>query len=342
MAILSYLGFSHFPTGASGMNFATPAYPKWNLSDAWTKGTGMNGYSAAQTVGGNNLIFADGATYVSMIVGGRFLTNAVAVTNTVELFSFRDGTAQHCGVGISGSKLIFFRGTTATVLATGTTTLVANSWYYVECKVTINNTTGSFEVKLGGASEIALTTGQDTQNTANAFISRVYFLGLNSNPGPERWQDIYVSDTSGGAPGNDFLGMCIVDTLFPTTDNSVQFTPLSSTNASNVDDPALDSDTTYNSSTTSGHVDTFNHGALPVTPANIFSASVLSMARKDDVAARSVRNKLISGGTTSNGVSTPLGTAYLYVRDDYPTDPNTAAAWTKSGIDATKIGYEHV
>jgi hypothetical protein len=151
-----------------------------------------------------------------------------------------------------------------------------------------------------------------------------------------------MCDDSGSAPHNTFLGMCRVDSVLATTNNSVTWTPLSSTNVSNIDDATPDDDTTYNSTTTSGAIDTFNHGALPVTPTSVFGVSVTSKIRKDDAAARSARNKLISGATTSNGTSVSLGTSYTYIKDIWALNPDGSTAWNKTTVDATKIGYEHV
>jgi hypothetical protein len=345
MALLDFLGFNHYATSSIDVR----VLPNWILSDVggfFSKVSSQSAsYSACQ--GGSNpanLQFNMSANHASLIVGFRFKTStAFTGTTSNELVRFRDGTTTQIGLAINGTskKLFLFKNTTGTTVATGTTTLLADSWYYAELKV-VFGTTGSYELKLGGVTEVS-SGSADTTQTANDYATNVLFDVYNSVSNSMKIiADIYICDTTGSAPHNDFLGMVIVDTLFPTTDNSVQFTPLSSTNASNVDETTVDDDTTYNSSSTSTHVDTFNHGALPVTPTTIFAAKITHKARKDDVAARSSRNKLISGGTTSSGTSVALSTSYQYLPDIYTQNPDTSTAWTKTTIDATKIGYEHV
>jgi hypothetical protein len=148
-----------------------------------------------------------------------------------------------------------------------------------------------------------------------------------------------MCDTTGPAPYNDYLGIIRIETLFPTSNVSVTWTPLASTNWVEVSETNMDSDTSYNSQAATG-IDTFGHGTLQSTPTTIFGIGIVSSARKSDVKNLGYRNKLISGGTTSDGVVNPLATVYQYVRDDYLNDPDTGLPWTGSGVNATNIGYE--
>lgn len=336
MAVLAFFGFDHLPT-AGDPNL----YPGCSSSDSgWTKVAGLlGGFGINSFSGTRNFHYDTGSTYTTLIVSGRF--KYVQVAAVVDCIKFYDGATIQCGFSVNAAgKIIFWRGTNATILATGTTTLVDTAWYHIQCKVTINNTTGTVDIKLNDVSEISAT-GLNNRNSAANQVTAIRYSSSASSAFYVG-DDIVVQDTSGGAPANDFLGITRVETGYATSNDAVQWTPNASTNVSRVSEVAVDDDTTYNSDSTSGHVDTFNHGALASTPTTIFGVQIVSKIRKDDVTARSARNKLKSGATTTNGASFVLTTSYQYVKDMYVLDPNTAAAWSGANANATKIGYEHV
>jgi len=274
----------------------------------------------------------------TMIIGLRYNSNS----GTAQVLQFLDSAAAvQCGITISSGHLIFWRGTTATVLGTGTATISTSADNYIEAKIPFGNSV-NVEIRVNGVTDISLT-GVDTTNTANQ--NWQYFAQAGTPGGSLVLYDyIYLLDNSGSAPFNDFLGIVRVETLFPTSANGTpQWTPNTSTNVSRVQETAVDSDTSYNSSLTAGNIDTFNHGSLSSTPVSIFAAKVQSFARKEDVTIHTVRNKLISNVTTANGTTRGVSTVYQLQEDYFLTDPDTAAAWASaSAINNTKIGYELV
>jgi hypothetical protein len=209
----------------------------------------------------------------------------------------------------------------------------------VEIKVTIDSSAGAVVVRLGGVDEINVS-GVDTQTTGNAYTNLVsFFNNLPAAVSDQALDDVYACDTTGLAPYNDFLGEIRIETLYPTSNVSVTWTPLANTNWQEVSEHNMDSDTSYNSKGSSG-IDTFGISGLSSTPTTIFATAVISSARKDDVKGLQYRNKLISGGTTTDGSTSALATVYQYVRDTYLTDPDTSAAWIGAGVGAVNIGYE--
>ena len=267
-------------------------------------------------------------------------------TGTRDFFQIWDSAgAVQCGMSLnSSSKLIFWRGTNATILGTGTTTLIGGVEYYIEVGIPLGNSV-TIEVRINGVTEISAA-AVDTTNTANQ--NWQYFWWSCAGPQTCLYTDFYCCDSAGSAPHNTFLGVCRIETLAVTTNNSVTWTPLSSTNASQVDDTGtlgtstIDSDTTYNKTSTISNVDTFNHAALTSNPTTIFGVKVQTIVRKEDVGNRTYRNKMISGGTTSNGTTVQTYTGYMTQDDYYTTDPNTSAAWTATNVNSSKIGYELV
>ena len=341
MALLGFEGFDHL-TGGTGVGPSLGIMPNW-VSAGSVAGSGL----VAGLLGGFAIVsasmsytFSPGGSYATLIVGDRVkLPSTFAAT--VDLIRFMDGASVQCGVSVNtAGKLIFWRGTNATVIDTGATVLAISTTCLIELSVTFStsgNSNGSYELRLDEVTEISASGTVDNTTTANASATGALILG-GSNTAHD---DFYLCDNSGGSPTNTFLGAVRVETLYVTSDNSVTWTPLSSTNASNVDETAMDSDTTYNSSGSTGEVDTFNHGSLSSTPSTIHAVDIVAGMRKDDVTVQTVRTKLISGGTTSNGSSSLPSTGYAWYRDRYLTDPDNGA-WTASAVNATKIGYEHV
>lgn len=338
MALIGFEGFDEWHDNDVGAPFGSGITNAWPDAASILVDAGeLGGQQALSSVGSTGKLLL-GTSYITIICGVRYKTHTSFATTTGVL-RFLDGSTVHCGVSINTSgKLFVWQGTTATVLGTGTQVLATGSHYYIEAKVTIDDTGGVAIVRVDEITDINLST-QDTRNGGNATLDTIDFV-INTGTG-QRIDDIYVCDTTGSSPTNTFLGRIRVETLFVTTDNAVAFTPLSSTNASNVDEVQMDSDTTYNSSASTGQVDTFNHGSLSSTPSTVHAAIVSATMRKDDATVQTVRTKLISGATTSNGTSQSPATAYQRVQNMYLTDPNDGA-WTATTINATKIGYEHV
>lgn len=345
MALLGYEGFDYLSTVPGAVNdlanaeFGPGAH--WNVPASPTSAFGktaglLGGFAITATAVVNTPVIVNLATdYTTLICGIRYKADRDG-TNSV--FQWQDNTgAVQCGISVSSltGKIFFWRGTVATVLATGTEVLLNESWYMIEAKVTISNTVGEIEVRVDEVVDFSAS-GLDTQNTAIASVSRVsLMMGLVN----QAYDDFYVCDTTGPAPYNDYLGTIRVETLYPTSNNSVTWTPLSGTNWQMVSQVSNDFDTTYNLQTATG-IDTFGHGVLSSTPVDILGVALISCARKTDVKLMNYRNKLIVSGVTFDGATSGLATQYQYVRDDYLVNPNTTLAWTASDVNATLVGYE--
>lgn len=213
----------------------------------------------------------------------------------------------------------------------------ASAWTYIEVKVTVDDSAGAVDVQVNGTNVLSLT-GLDNQQTGNNYITR---YGLATG----LYDDHYLADTSGPAPGNDFLGDVKVETLYPNAaGDSADFTPSAGSNYQNVDEPQTnDGDTTYNESSTTGDIDLFNLDSLVTTSGTVFAVQQHMAARKTDGVVREVRHKLKSGSTTVDGATVGLGTSYQQFHGDIEElDPDTAAAWTISGVNALQIGYENI
>jgi hypothetical protein len=285
------------------------------------------------------------STYTTLIVGAR-LALPTDISTVRDLISFIDSNAAvQCGISINTSgNIIFWRGTNATVLATGSTVFAAGAIHYFELEVTIDNSAGVATLNVDTVQEISAS-GLDTQATGIASASGFKFPIIANLS--QTIDDVYALDTTGPAPYNTFLGTPSlgpphVETLFSTANSSVGFTPLASTNVSQIQEVDSDNDTTYNSTTVPA-IDEFTHGALSITPTLIFAAEVVAKEEKDDLTIMSVRTKLLSGATTSNGPSlNPVNGTYRYDGLAFTADPNTGFAWNVTSINASIVGYERV
>ncbi len=276
------------------------------------------------------------------IIGFSYKFSAVA-SNTIEVVSFLDaGTVQiELRLLTDGTLRVTRNGTT---LATGTAALSTGVTYYIEFKVTINNSAGAYEVRVDGSNTNHPSgSGADTQNTANASANQVR-LGNNLAAGGTvniDYDDFYICDGTGGS-GNDFLGDRRADAYFPIGNgNSSQLTGSDGNSTDNyllVDESSQDGDTSYVQSSTSGQKDTYDFPAMSHTPTDINGIQINNWAKKDDSGARSICSVIRSGGSDTDGASQALGTSYADYAQLSITDPNTAVAWTKTGFGSAEYG----
>ena len=219
--------------------------------------------------------------------------------------------------------------------------LPANTWAYVEMDATIDSVAGTVAVNINGINQLTLA-GVNTAPT-NPGVQCIAFQHDTNQLNLFFIDDFYILDPAGAiAPYNAMLGGCRVQTLYPTANDVVQWTPLAGTNFSEVNAAQFNGGATYNSAGTVGFQDTLAVNALYTNPISIFAVAVTGAYAEDTPAAGiAVENIIKSGATVANGVSTPvpaLGT-YAYDQDIFQADPATAAAWLAAGVNAVKIGY---
>lgn len=211
-----------------------------------------------------------------------------------------------------------------------------NSWTHIGARLIVG-ASGSVQVWYNGAS-VFQQTGIDTRGAAGLVttVNQSNLIAL-SNPGlsSQVCFDDYILSNTG------FLGDCRVQSDFPNVDHSVAFAPLTGTsNFAMVSETAMDSDATYNSTTTVGATDLFGFPAIMLPHGGqILDVSLVSAARKDDAGSRSFQHKFLSGSSTSVGAASPISTSYQYFIDTFPNDPATGLPWTLAALNAAFAGY---
>ena len=217
----------------------------------------------------------------------------------------------------------------------------AGTSFYLEAQIVIAAASGgSITIRVNGATVLSLA-GVTTQGTANVGASYIGLKGPgNANPAYSHYSDIYVCDTSGSAPWNTFLGVQRVQSVNPTANDAVQFTPTGqASNYLNAAEYPPVPGTDYNSSSTVGAQDTFTHGS--VTNLSAVSGVVCKSLLFNPAAnGETMANVLLSSTSSAQGATRTPGAGGLLYTDVMETDPATSAAWTVAAAGACRNGYK--
>lgn len=223
---------------------------------------------------------------------------------------------------------------------------IAGNWHYYE----IQATTGVgqvcyFTVKIDGVSVLAA----GPLNFAIRGWGGFTFTTTGSSGSSTLLDDLYLLDDNPGSPPNavftDFLGICQITTLFPTSDGSnTQFTPVPvgvpPHNYLNVRDVMDDADVSYNTASTAGKTDSFvSNGNFNVGQTILAVQPMISVRKDDTGSVRQIQTLVKSGAASNGGVAKTLLNTYAFAKDIYPVDPTTGNAWTASTVNALEFGY---
>jgi hypothetical protein len=338
MALRFIDGFEHYAIPSQ----IPLKYTSYNDSGGSSGITTMTGRRAGSTA----LLFRISSDFVGVtldaqptwVVGfGLYLLS----TETAELMRFVDseGTVQ-AAISISNDGTVrLYRGTVSggTLLATSTNSLPILSWNFIEAKLTIADSGGTFEVRVNESVWVTFT-GDTKQSTTQSTAVRIQIWGRGSDNAID---DLYICDGT-GSTNNNYLGDVRVDTVRPIgAGNYAELSRQgSASNWDNVDDTIIDSDSSYNFSNTVGQRDTLDCGNLPSITGSIFGVQLNIAARKDDAGSRTLRSLTRVSSTDYEGASQNVGTDYRVYRQILEQNPNTAAAWTESQINTAEFGYK--
>jgi hypothetical protein len=257
-----------------------------------------------------------------------------------DFFAFRTGTVTNIArVGVNASNQIIVRNVGGTTIATGATVLTSGVWYYVEVKIFVNGASGTCEVHLNGAAEIASTVGNFGSTNMDNFTM------LPSAATNTDFDDMYCLDTTGAAPRNTFLGDVRVGTIMPTADGAhSQFTPSSGSAhfslVNEVSGTFPDGDTSYVSDATPGDYDTSVFEDID-GGATVLAVQASAYARKDDANVRQIADVVRQSGTDHDGATVTLASSYTYYSHIWNQD-GAGADWTAAAVNAAEFGIKCV
>jgi hypothetical protein len=196
-------------------------------------------------------------------------------------------------------------------------------------ELTRNAATGAVTIYVDGVA-VATATGVNTGATP---IDSIRFYGNASY-----CDDMYITNSA------TWLGESRISTLKMTADTA-QADSVPSTGTDRfacIDETTVNNDTDYVSLDTAGDYDRYTVADLGYTPNIIHAIQTVMIARKDDVATRTIRSKVKSSSTTANGGTKACSSAYSAFRDIFEVDPATSLAWDTAGINAMEVGIEVV
>jgi hypothetical protein len=295
---------------------------------------GGQAIQVASPIINGNAVFTPAATSTSFTIG--FALNAGLPTTATVGARDNAGVTQ-VGFNITVTGLVtVYRNSTSNVLGTfSIPSYNSAAYYYIEFQSLISATVGTIAVNVEGVSLLSLT-GQNTKGSGTTTSVTDFFWDNSSTVNVSKVDDFYYDDSA------TFHGPRRVRTGYPTSNNSVTWTPLSSTNVSQINETLMNSDTSYNSTTGVGNVDLFNTASYIGNAVTVDAVQIRAAFRKDDANAHTGATVLKSGATTSTGTALSLTTSYVYANDIYLTNPNTSSAWTAGNADAVIIGYDMV
>jgi hypothetical protein len=338
MALLFMDSFDHYGSGGGS---GARVILKWDSGAVnGNLVAGRTGNAAALFNGDNLTKLLPAGT--SFILG--FAWRLPQLNASIDHLQFLEGATQHITVRVNTSGfLVVTRG--GTILATATSSPMAiTSWYYVEVKVVIHDTTGSVVCHVDGVAVTfdASLTGIDTRNGGTGLVDRVTLNG-NSNSPFLQFDDLYICDTS-GTTNNGFLGICVIEALLPQVGNGdlTALTPSTGTDhGALVDENPANDDTDYNTGDTAGQTDCYNYPSLALT-GTILGVQTDLYARKTDAGARTIAPVFRIASTTYPGTAVAPTTTYKYLPAIAELNPATGLAWTSADITALQAGMKIV
>lgn len=334
---MALLFFDGFDTATTAANIVL----KYSTSVGVGRATGRTGINCLDwlAVSGEVKTKTLPVSGTTAIIGVAIKTTGFGSTsNIIEVY---EGSTLHMAVGIDGSgHLLVLRNTTT--LATSSSTISTNTWYYVEFKTVIHDSTGTYEVRVDGSTFGGLTaTGQDTRNGGSGTWDAVALGGFSSGQS----DDLYICDGSGSL-NNDFLGDSKVETLLPQTDavaagSHADFTPSTGTDHGALVDETNPNTSDYNSSSTVGHIDSYNYPSLTLT-GTIRGVQVSPFHAKTDAGARTVSTmtRVASTDYVNGGTAISPPTTFGYDTQVFETNPNSGVAWTASDVNSAEFGLK--
>lgn len=228
--------------------------------------------------------------------------------------------------------------------STSTDVLGTNNWYYIELKLTIDNS-GSYELRLDGVNVLSAS-GVDTKNITNTSVANMFvFSGYPAAGGDSGMiadasalDDIYICDSTGSV-NNDFLGPCRVAAIFPDGDQAVDFSP--STGADNyalVGGTGELDDAEYVQSSTPTDSDVYTYASAPGNIDTIHGVQVNTYSFIDTPVSVTYDVLVNANSVATHGVGNLTGSKSRAVLLE--ENPATTTSWDTTAINSVQAGFE--
>ena len=320
MGLVLVEGFDHWGEGQESLKF-------WSGSSFLKKTTGRGFIPGAE---GIEVIFANPvskflpSSYSTICFGGAF--QSIDYQGPFVAFFATDGTVV-AQIGQNGAGRLRVTDSAGRTYD-GTTIIPDSAWFQVELQIVVG-TSGSFELHLNGATEIASTTG----NFGTSNINRVQFFCNGFISGKIEVDDVYINNDG------TFLGDIVVRTVYPDADGTyTQWTPDTGTSHyTRVNEHPIDGDASYVYDSTTGHKDSYDMQPLPGV--TVYGVQLNLGARKGDAGLRQIAPLIRQSATDYVGATSTLSLAYLFYSWILDQDP-TGSDWTATTVNGDEFGQE--
>lgn len=330
-----------------------------DLTTQWSMDSGIvlsasggrfSGQAVQMQTSGRQILVRLGSGVVSgstLIVGGAFKFGASQSGNVVSrqdiLICRTSAASNHWSVQVGNGGTLYIRNSSDTIVTTVTGYINPETWHYIEMKVSMLDS-GSFSMRIDGVDVLSSFSGDFRSGTGNT--SNIEQLSFRGNEDNTYWEDIIIMDGS-GATFNDYKGDMRYECSVPDADGStINWTASAGSRYQCIDDAlaAYNDDTDYISSSVTDDINLSSHANISATNATtIFFAALFALARSDTTGDK-IALVVKSGATTDTGADLALAgttsTAYRWRKKIWEKDPNTAAAWTVSNINAAEYGVK--
>lgn len=338
MSLLLIEGFDdHYASGSSGV-------PHGWLIGSLSFNTSYGRFGSIGGASNTNIYYALSVPVNELIVGIAGRANTLGVGTTAHFLILLQGSDSQSHLSItvsSGGAIELRRGNAgATIIQSSSPGLVQkDAYHYYELKATLADTGGTAVVRLDGVEVINYTGDTRASGSATQFDKIV----LN---GDWYWNydDLYLCDTSGGAPYNDFLGDVRVQTIFPngngTNSQGTGSDANSVDNYALVDEGPAPSGTDY-VDLTATEKDTYAYQDASnfANDATIHAVQINSHVLKTDTGTVNAATVAKLGANELAGTSFIPGTTSGYYKTIHETKPG-GGAWTTTDVNDAEFGIE--
>jgi len=243
----------------------------------------------------------------------------------------------------------FYRDRDSSALAVGTTQLAAATWYYIELYVKVDPSAGAYELRINEIQEYQAS-GINTALSGTAGADIFHWTGAGGI-WSQLTDDIYILDSTGTAPLNDFLGDShIIGITISGNGNSIEWTASSGANYTCIDDAwNAYSTADYVHSNIDNELDlyTFNDIAAIDVPGDIRAVQLTAFCALETAGSRKFKFAHMNEGATGVNIiedeKTISGAGANAAKGEttiLEIDPETGIAWTLSGLNSSQFGFK--
>jgi len=287
--------------------------------------------------------------HATFVIGFAVYPRSPGAFNNDRILELRSDSAAtlHVYLGMNTlGQLYVYQGNGTQLGLTPAGTWNWNTWMYLELKVTLHDSTGSFTLRKNGVT-ILSGTGLDTKNggTKTVFDSfKIRGTSGNADTVSGNSYDDFYALNGAGSVNNDFLGDCTIQTLYPSGNgNYSQWvgSDADSTNNYLLVDENPPNTTDYVESGTATNKDTYAFADLTGAP-NVKGVATRAYMSKSDAGAQLMRQTARIGGTDYPSATddAPSFGSYTLSSRLMEVSPATSAAWTYTEVNGAEFGVE--